>query len=378
MSHKQKSIVITFLGNADQDSRVVNLIDSFSKLNYSVQTISFDWKTENFKPRVGKTNIYKLEKSNSSLKFYFTFFYLLIRDLIKYKADIYFSEDVYTLPVTYFFAKFNKSKIFYNSREIYAHLAGLRNKSKVQSIIAKIESSFIKKVDNVFVTGDMDKEFLEEKYQLKNILVLRNLPKYKNNFEVIDLRKMLDISINDKILLYQGVLLEGRGISKLIKLFDKINNAHFVIIGDGEFRSKLETEANLLGMQNKVHFLGSINHNALLNYTVSADLGLALIENISLSYYYALPNKIFEYIMAEVPVVCSSLPQMKNIVDNYKIGKYVDADNECEIINTINNLISDERLLMVFKQNCKTAREELNWEKEFEKIVVKLNLDKNK
>ena len=72
MSHKQKSIVITFLGNADQDSRVVNLIDSFSKLNYSVQTISFDWKTENFKPRVGKTNIYKLEKSNSSLKFYFT------------------------------------------------------------------------------------------------------------------------------------------------------------------------------------------------------------------------------------------------------------------------------------------------------------------
>ncbi|MBK7103872.1 MAG: glycosyltransferase [Ignavibacteriae bacterium] len=372
MSDK-KSVIITFLGNANQDSRVVNLIESLTNLNYEVQTISFDWKSENFKSQLGKTNIYKLDKSKSSLKFYFSFFYLLIKDLLKYKSDIYFAEDVYTLHVTYFFAKFNKAKIFYNSREIYAHLAGLRNKSIVQNIIAKIENKFIRKVDNVFVTGEMDKEFLEEKYELKNILVLRNLPKFKDNFEKVDLRKKLGIGLNEKIILYQGVILEGRGILKLIQILNKIENAHFVIVGDGEFKTKFENETRKLNLQNRVHFIGSVNHNELLNCTASADLGIALIENISLSYYYALPNKIFEYIMAGVPVLCSNLPQMKKIVDEFNVGKYVNVENDDEIISAINEFLKNENLLFTYKENCVKASKELNWENEFKKVLNQLS-----
>ncbi|MFZ1289443.1 MAG: glycosyltransferase [Melioribacteraceae bacterium] len=373
MLQKQKSIVITFLGNANQDSRVINLIESLSNLNYNVKTISFDWKSDNFKSQFGNTIIYKLDKSKMSLKFYFTFFYLLIKDLLKSKAEIYFAEDVYTLPITYFFAKYHKAKIFYNSREIYAHLAGLRNKSFVQNIIAKIENKFIRKVDYVLVTGEMDKEFLSEKYNIDNILVLRNLPKYKNEIRKVDLRTKLGIEKDKKILLYQGVILEGRGILKLIQIFNKIENAHFIIIGDGEFKSKFENETKKLNLQKRVHFIGAVNHDELLNYTAFADLGIALIENISLSYFYALPNKIFEYIMVGVPVLCSNLPQMKNIVDKYEVGKYVNPESDDEIVSTINELLKNEKSLNEFKSNCKTASKELNWESEFEIIRNLLN-----
>ena len=147
-----KKAIITFLGNAHYDSRVVNLIDSLTEIGISTKTISFEWKNETFATQIGETSVFKLDKTKSSLLFYLKFIKILFKCLSKEKADIYFAEDIQTLPITYYFAKKHNAKIFYNSREIYAHLGGLRNKSLVQKIIAKIENIFIKKVDLVLVT----------------------------------------------------------------------------------------------------------------------------------------------------------------------------------------------------------------------------------
>ncbi len=100
---------------------------------------------------------------------------------------------------------------------------------------------------------------------------------------------------------------------------DQIPNVHFVILGEGEYRKKFEAEANNSNCSDRIHFLGAVNHTELLTYTASADIGLALIENISISYYYALPNKLFEYIMAGIPILASNLPQMKKVIDDYKL-----------------------------------------------------------
>ncbi len=374
MQQKQTTAIIAFLGNAYHDSRVVNLIDSLTKINIDTTTISFDWKTKGFKTQFGKTAVYKLDKSKSSFIYYFYFVFILIRELLKKKANIYFAEDIQTLPIVYFFAKLNKAKIYYNSREIYAHLAGLRNKSIIQKIIAKIESGFIRKVDLVLVTGDMDAEYLKESYGIDNLFVLRNLPKYKSDIAKIDLHEKLNIPQNCKIILYQGVILEGRGILKVIDLMKEIDNVHFVIIGEGEFRQNFESHTNQLGYRERIHFTGAVNHSELLNYTAGADIGVALIQNISISYYYALPNKLFEYIMAGVPVLASDLPQMKKVIDEHKVGKYVNMDDENEIKVTLKNLLNDQTQLKEFKANCGSAAKILNWENEFESFLKFLSL----
>lgn len=366
MADKNKSAIITFLGNAYHDSRVVNLIDSLTQININTKTISFDWKTKKFKTILGKTSVYKLDKSKSSLIYYFKFIFILIRELFRNKADIYLAEDIYTLPFVFFFAKLNKGKIFYNSREIYAHLSGLRNKNIVQKIIAKIESGFIRKVDTVLVTGEMDAEFLNDSYNINNLFVLRNLPKYNSDYTKVNLHEMLGIPQNNKVIIYQGVILEGRGIIKAIDLMGEIENVHFVIVGEGEFKNKFEEYAKKLSCSDRIHFIGAVNHSELLNYTAGADLGLALIENISISYYYALPNKLFEYIMAGVPVLASDLPQMKKVIDDYSVGKYVNMDDANEIIFTLKELLSNDAELNQYKSNCINAAKILNWEREFE------------
>ncbi|MBI9070107.1 MAG: glycosyltransferase [Melioribacteraceae bacterium] len=369
---KKLSIVISFLGNAYHDSRVVNLTESLQEDGHFVKVISFDWETPNFKPITGNTSVQKLSKEKSSLFFYFKFIWLLIKGLLKTKADIYIAEDIYTLPFVYYIAKYRKAKVYYNSREFYAFLAGLRNKSVVQNIIRKIESAFITKVDLVLTTGEMDSEFLEEYYSIKNTLVIRNIPKLAIPTEDIDLREKLGISKESKILLYQGVLLEGRGLQIAIKSLKDLENCELVIIGDGPFRGKFEMIAEEFSISDKVHFLGKVPHKDLMNYTASADFGLCLIENISKSYYYALPNKLFEYIMSGLPIISSNLPQMKKIVEDYKIGKVVEIEKKENITQELNEIINDDSSVKSYKLNSREAAKELNWQREFAKVRSKL------
>lgn len=365
----KKKIVIAFLGNIFNDSRVFNLNNSLLKEDHDVKVISFDWENKEFKQIISPNiSVYKLSKAKSSILFYLKFIFLLIKDLLKNKADIYFAEDVFTLPFVYFMAKKNKAKLYYNSREFYAFLGGLRNKSFHQKVISSIEKSFIHNPDLVLTTGEMDSEFLQEFYGINNTLVIRNLPVYKEPDKIVDLREKLNLNNEVKIFLYQGVILEGRGIELFIRNLKKIENAVFVIIGDGPFRSTFEKIAEEENLTDRVFFLGKVPHEELINYSAGADFGLVLIENISKSYYYALPNKLFEYIAAGLPVISSNLPQMRKVVENYKVGEIIDIEEKKDFNEKISNLVKDRDKFEHYKQNCMTAAKELNWQKEFESI----------
>ncbi len=119
-----------------------------------------------------------------------------------------------------------------------------------------------------------------------------------------------------------------------------------------------------MNLVNQVFFLGKLTQDELPKITSSADIGVSLIENLSTSYYYALPNKLFEYIMAEIPVIVSNLPQMKEVVEKYDVGFAIDVDNKTELITTIKKLTENSSLYKSKKQNCHIASQQLNWEKE--------------
>ncbi len=365
---KLKTACITFLGNPYLDSRIVNLINSLEQNNVHVKVIAFDWQTPDFVTVKGDITIYKLTKQFFSPWFYIKFLFLLFKALKNIKADYYFAEDIYVLPATSFFAKRRKAKLYYNSRELYSHIGGLKDKKSVQMLISLVEKFYISKPDYVLVTGELDAEYLTHIYGITNTLLLRNLPLFNKPAETIDLRSKLGIPDNYMIIIYQGVLLRGRGISLMLKALQELENIAFVVIGEGVYRKEFEEEARQLKIDDRVYFLGSVEHEKLLNYTAAADLGVALIENISLSYFYALPNKLFEYIMAEVPVLVTNLPQMKAIVENYGVGEFITEESPEEIISVINKFRSSPELLRTYKENCALASKELNWQVEFDKV----------
>ncbi|MFA7419989.1 MAG: glycosyltransferase [Melioribacteraceae bacterium] len=364
----KKKICLVFLGNPLQDSRLTNLSNSLRQDGFAVSVIGFDWfslKENHFEKDL---KIFRIRKSRFSLFFYLTYNLLLIRELLKEQANVFFAEDLYTLPVVTFFAKLKSAKVFYNSREIYAYIGGLHSRPIVQRIITAIERFFIKKVDLVMTTGWMDSEFLEKFYSLSKTSVVRNIPLYQKAEAKVDFRKLYNIQDDKLILLYQGVLIPGRGISIVIEALSRIPNAVFLLLGDGDQRENYKKLAHKHGVSDRVIFAGSFTQKELINYTSAADVGLSLIENISISYYHALPNKLFEYIMAELPVLSSDLPQMKNIVNTYKVGEVVDLENHRLIIDLLNKWTNDKEQLSQFKSNCQQASKELNWQAEYERF----------
>ena len=359
-----KKVLITFLGNIHYDTRCNNLYDSLSANNYDVEFIGFDWLTKDFTESRGNVSVIKLKKGFLSLSFYLKFIWHIKLKLLTTKASIIFAEDIYTLPFAVIFGKLKRAKIYYDSRELFGHLAGLKKKKFKQAFWKWTEKFFIKKADYVIVTGQMDGEFLKKEYGLKNIILLRNLPRYYKPSPKLDLHSQLRIDKMKKIILYQGVLLKGRGIEKVFAVLNELPDHVFVIAGGGEFEEYYKNLASEMNLTDQVIFLGKLTQDELPKITSSADVGVSLIENLSTSYYYALPNKLFEYIMAEIPVIVSNLPQMKEVVEKYDVGFAIDVDNKAELITAIKKLSEDSSLYKSKKQNCHIASQQLNWEKE--------------
>jgi glycosyltransferase involved in cell wall biosynthesis len=371
MSTKKK-VLITFLGNINYDTRCKNLFDTLSANNFDVEFIGFDWLTKGFKESHGKISIYKLKKGFLSIPFYLKFIRHLKTKLITTKASVIFAGDIYTLPLVIIFGKLKRAKIYYDSRELFGYLAGLKNKKFRQLFWKWAEKFFIRKANYVIVTGPMDGEFLINQYRIRNIILLRNVPRYFKPSARFDIRSQIKIDGTIKIILYQGVLLKGRGIEKVFSVLKELPEHVFVIAGGGEYEDHYKKLAAGMNLADQVFFTGKLTQEELPKVTASADVGVSLIENLSTSYYYALPNKLFEYIMAEVPVITSNLPQMKEIVEKYDVGFAVDFESKEELISAIKKLTEDESLFESKKQNCRIASQELNWEKEVTPLLKTL------
>lgn len=369
---KRKSALILHLGNIYYDSRSMNLYLSLKERGYKVKVVAFDWQTPGFKTIKGEISVYKLKKRFHSVTFYLKFALILQYRLLFSSYSVCFAEDIYTLPFASVFNFFKRGKLIYDSRELYGYLAGLTKKKMLQSALKLIEKTFINSTANVLVTGEMDAAFLIKEYNINNIILLRNLPLYKKVEEAFDFRAKYNISKEHKILLYQGMVLHGRGLRLVFDILKKTDAYVLIILGHGENYNYYKTLARDKGIDKKIIFAGKIEQENLLNYTAGADAGVALIENVSLSYYYALPNKLFEYILAGIPVIVSNLPQMKKIVDEHKVGIAVDASDEAALIGEFNRFFENKTMLAEYKRNCVKAAEELNWQKEIEELFSKI------
>ncbi len=363
-----KKIVIGFLGNLNYDTRTFNFFNSLTETGNDVWFIGFDWLTEGFKTIYGKRiSIRKLVKGKFSLFFYLTYFISQLKSAFNINADIYLASDFFSLPALFISAKLHKKKILYDSREIFTELPFHENKPFVKKIIKLIESYLIKRVDDVFVTGEMDAVYLQKIYNITNFNLQRNLPLLKNEIHKINLYEKYSIPENSMIILYQGIVIKGRGIEIYFDAIKKMKDLFLIILGSGEHLEYYKTLSEKQGISRQTMFAGKVQQNEILNYTSGAFAGLSVIDNVSINNYYALPNKLFEYLMAGLPVIVNNLPQMKKIVSDFGIGEVMKEPDGNNLVDILMKWKNDKTLYNKLKNNCVKASGELNWEKEFAK-----------
>lgn len=295
----------------------------------------------------------------------------------KQKADLYIAITVDDLIIAFLIAKVFKKKLVYNANELEADRK-IYNNIFVQKIynktIRRIEGFILPKA-NCCIAADFERAKIMEKwYKLENVETIRNVPLYfhdsvnKQNL----IKEKLYLDDTTKILLYQGIISLGRGIEASIIASAKVNNEQFalVLLGDVDlvYKSYLIKIAESNNF-NRLFFISAVPWYELLQWTSSADISLVLIENISLSYFLAAPNKIYESIMAEVPYIASDFPEINRVHNIAKAGILVNPEDIDEIAGAINIIINDSVLVNNFKQNANKAKQIFNWEKEKIKLL---------
>jgi glycosyltransferase involved in cell wall biosynthesis len=288
-------------------------------------------------------------------------------------ADIYHAHDLNTLMAGWRAKRKYGGNLVYDSHELYVERNALRNSPRITKVLLrKMEGFFLKSTDRIITVCDsIANEFSKRySYPFDHIKVIMNAPAFQEDVKPFSLRKKLDIPENKKILLYIGRITVNRGLEQIIQSMNSLDEFVFVIMGYGakvyikQLKSYIEKE----GFTDRVFFFGPVPHEEVVNYAASADLGIAAIQNVCLSYYFCAPNKIFDYISAGIPVVGSNFPEIDKICNSYKIGLTFDPKDPENIAQAVNCIVSDPVRYHQMKENALKASLIFNWENEEKKL----------
>jgi glycosyltransferase involved in cell wall biosynthesis len=255
--------------------------------------------------------------------------------------------------------------LVYDTHELETEQGG---ESKFRNYVLKyIEKKFIKFADLIVTVSNPISEWYQSKYNIKRPPVILNVPAlYKEEKKYNIFREKLSIPEDVTIILYQGGFGTGRGIELLLETFTKyvIEKTVIVFMGYGPLEGLIRQAA----LTNKFIFLNpSVSPDELLPYTSSADVGIHIIENTCLNNYYCLPNKLFEYLMAGIPVIVSNMQEMARIVKENNIGEIVYDYNSESVKEAIEKIKSMNYNELCF--NVQNIKEQYSWETQ-EKLLI--------
>jgi len=299
---------------------------------------------------------------NKGFLFYAEYNLRLFFKILFLKKDVLLANDLDTLLPNYLISKILNKKLVYDSHELFTEVPELINRPKIRNVWLKIEEFIFPKLKNVYTVNDKISELYYKKYNTP-VKVIKNVP-----FRIIgnDKNALPFQFKGQKIILYQGVINTGRGLELMISAMPLLDNFIFLIIGDGYLTSKIKKLVNEANLNHKVIFLGKIIPEKIIAITKQANLGISLEENLGLNYRYSLPNKIFDYVQSNIPVLASDLPIINLLFEEFKIGEILTSRSPENVAITVKEIVANKH---IYQEALKHAAKKYNWENESNKIL---------
>jgi glycosyltransferase involved in cell wall biosynthesis len=224
------------------------------------------------------------------------------------------------LPIGVMLRLGSRCRLVYDTHELETETVPSRGVRRQLARLA--ERLLIGRCDAVSVVNGSIARWYRARYRLPTVWVVRNMPRSSGGVlrPTGLLRRAIALEARPECLiyLYQGLLTNGRGVRMLLEVFARMGEPrHLVLMGYGDLEPLVRRAA---ATHSNIHFVPAVPPDRVLEYTADADVGLAMVENVCLSYYYSLPNKVFEYAMCGVPSLVSDFPEMARFVDESGFG----------------------------------------------------------
>ncbi|MBB3192204.1 glycosyltransferase family 4 protein [Halomonas cerina] len=275
------------------------------------------------------------------------------------RPDIVHAHDVNMLPTAWLAARLARAALVYDAHEISTDREGYRS---FRGAVGWIEKQLVPRVAGMITTTDARAKFFARAYGVSRPLVLQNRPRLVKVEGANRIREELGLSEPWPIVLYQGGLQPGRGLERLAKAAAKVPEAYFVFIGGGSQADELQLLVKASGLGGRVRFIDTVALDELPFYTASADIGVQPIENTCLNHFTTDSNKLFEYVIAGLPVVATRLPEIRKVVQHHDLGLLVPPGDTEALADAIRTLVQAPDLCRRYQANAEKAAQSLNWE----------------
>lgn len=299
------------------------------------------------------------------------FFFILWR-----RCDLLYANDLDTLAPNAILSRLKRTPLIYDSHELFTEVPEVLGRPVIQGIWRLIERLFYPAAQGLVTVNGSIANALHQRYG-RRPAVVRNIPEaYLPESKPV--RTELGLPEDSSILILQGSGINiHRGAEEAVEAMQFLDGCMLLVAGSGDVIPILKKMVDELGIADRVKFLPRQAYSSLMAYTANADLGLSLDKDTSLNYRFSLPNKLFDYIQAGIPVVCSDLPEVAGLVRGFDIGIVTQGPSVEDIVAAVQDALADKPRYKQWKQNTGKAAIELCWEREskhLEEVIRSLNV----
>lgn len=287
-----------------------------------------------------------------------------------YRPDVIHAHDLPMLPAAHICSGERKIPLVYDSHELYTEE---ELPPSAKAMLKSKERKYIKDAAVITVNPYLKKEF-ESWYGKKDILIIENATSRRPDFDPdrkYDLfREEYSLTSESRLMLYQGWFSPHRNLATLVQGMQYLDKSHYLLLmGYGEYKDELMELAHKVGVSGNILFIPAKSQEELLFYTASADIGLMpYLKSKNLNNLYSSPNKLYEFIAAGLPILANDLPYYHDIIEKYNNGIVRTIEDPQSFARAVQEIFSCD--LQSFRLNAWTAYQELNWDKESEKLLM--------
>jgi glycosyltransferase involved in cell wall biosynthesis len=363
--HMGKRILLLVSNDISSDQRVDKTCHTLMELGHEVSVIgrmrpfskalTRPYATERLELFFDKGPLFYLELN---IRF---FFRLMRRDW-----DVIHANDLDTLLAAFLgYTSFARTDIVYDSHEFFTEVPELKGRW-ARKVWLLIEKAIFPRLKHVYTVSASIADHYHKTYG-PEVKVMRNVPPFRE-WKKEKTRNELGLPEQARLLILQGA---GINVSKgaeeaVLAMRELPEEYHLLFLGSGDVFEGLKSMVDLYQLGHRVHFRDRMPYEEMMQYTLNADLGLSLEKGDNLNYEYALPNKIFDYIAAGIPVLGGPTLESKRLVSEYGVGRSLEAIDPVLIAKTVEELFSRPEQMSAFREATQRAYQELNWARESE------------
>ncbi len=356
---------ITLLVSNDiqYDQRMIRIACSLQNEGYSIILVGRQKKSKTIPAYPFRTQLLRCYFSTGVL-FYLEFNLRLFLYLCSRKREVIYAVDFDTLPATFLYHLMYSKPFVFDCHELFTEVPELQNHKIKKWMWDMVGKLAIPSATFSMTISESLAHYLSVKYGV-NFVTIRNVP-FKKSIDTIDIEQRR----KNKWIYYQGMLHQGRGIDFLIKSMRELPSWTLLLAGDGDTSDELKALTKDLGLENQVIFKGMIQPEELIYMAKDAWIGINILENNSLSYYFSLANKTFDYIQARLPAIHINFPEYRILATENESISLLEKWEVAEFVAIIKNIWENENQYKNMVLAAEQAAEKYIWEKEEEKLIA--------